>query len=539
MRHLSRSRHFVLVLFLPVFFILVLSSRVSMALTTATVASSLTVTEACPIFTSAGLDYALKTSSGVTLYTGNLDTATWTPLGSAGGSSYARTIRCSRDSTGTTHSVYHLSGASSATDVLTYLTHTSVGSPTTAAVADATIVNVTPIAAAHDSADNFYALFSDTDTNYYYLAYREAASGTWTTLAVDTSGNIRNGDMILVDELPVVSLYDGLAGDVIVAKLDASLTTWTTETVASTGDVGGSISLDADANGALHLIYHNKSGGVRYRLEYATNASGTWTTEAVDSSDTYLYNTDIAAITPDLIAVTAFDYVASNAVYFTRTDAGWSSATTVGAARYQYLDMNEFEGNVAISYYGASSSSLSVSYSLCGDGSRSDFEECDDGNATDGDGCSLTCEEEAECGNGTVQTGEECDDGNTTDGDWCGSDCRTELAPIANAGADQTMFTLFSLLAPGRTVTLNGSLSSDPEGESLSFAWTMTSVPRGGLITGFRSSSLTTANIANANTASASFNPDVVGTYVLTLTVTDADGHSASDTVSIVVRRVT
>src|SRR5262249_33963381 len=33
------------------------------------------------------------------------------------------------------------------------------------------------------------------------------------------------------------------------------------------------------------------------------------------------------------------------------------------------------------------------------------------------------------CGNGVVESGEQCDDGNTTDGDGCSHDCQTEVVP--------------------------------------------------------------------------------------------------------------
>ncbi len=70
----------------------------------------------------------------------------------------------------------------------------------------------------------------------------------------------------------------------------------------------------------------------------------------------------------------------------------------------------------------------------CGDGIVDPGEECDDGNTTDGDGCSSTCEIEScgYCGDGVVHPGEECDDGNTTDGDGCSSAC--ELEPCGYCG---------------------------------------------------------------------------------------------------------
>lgn len=53
------------------------------------------------------------------------------------------------------------------------------------------------------------------------------------------------------------------------------------------------------------------------------------------------------------------------------------------------------------------------------------FEECDDNNTMDGDGCDANCFVET-CGNGVLQAGEDCDDGNHTDGDGCDASCKSE-----------------------------------------------------------------------------------------------------------------
>ncbi len=64
-----------------------------------------------------------------------------------------------------------------------------------------------------------------------------------------------------------------------------------------------------------------------------------------------------------------------------------------------------------------------IAVAACGDGIVGPGEACDDGNATDGDGCDHDCSISA-CGNGIVAGDEECDDGNTVDGDGCSSTCR-------------------------------------------------------------------------------------------------------------------
>ncbi len=61
---------------------------------------------------------------------------------------------------------------------------------------------------------------------------------------------------------------------------------------------------------------------------------------------------------------------------------------------------------------------------VCGNGNLECVEQCDDGNATNADGCDTNCTATA-CGNGvlTPTTGEECDDGDLNSGDGCDSDC--------------------------------------------------------------------------------------------------------------------
>jgi hypothetical protein len=83
-------------------------------------------------------------------------------------------------------------------------------------------------------------------------------------------------------------------------------------------------------------------------------------------------------------------------------------------------------------------------------------------------------------------------------------------APVARAGSDQWIQTL-------ETVLLYGSASFDPEGETLSFVW-----------------SLDGAQIATGPTPVVG--PFAAGTHTITLTVTDGHGASASDDVVLLVQ---
>ena len=88
-------------------------------------------------------------------------------------------------------------------------------------------------------------------------------------------------------------------------------------------------------------------------------------------------------------------------------------------------------------------------------------------------------------------------------------------APVASAGAD-------AAADPGASVTLDGSASTDPDGDTLNYAWTLVS---GASVT-----------LSGANTARATFTaPAEPGDLVFRLTVTDPGGLSASDEVTVTV----
>ena len=88
-------------------------------------------------------------------------------------------------------------------------------------------------------------------------------------------------------------------------------------------------------------------------------------------------------------------------------------------------------------------------------------------------------------------------------------------APIANAGVTQRVIT-------GELVTLDGTASTDANGDSLTFSWSLTSVPPE-----------SAAAISNKAIAKPSFNPDLAGTYVASLVVNDGKASSAASTVAI------
>ena len=94
------------------------------------------------------------------------------------------------------------------------------------------------------------------------------------------------------------------------------------------------------------------------------------------------------------------------------------------------------------------------------------------------------------------------------------------VAPVANAGVAQEV-------AVNTLVTLDGSASSDANGDALTYAWTLTAKPAG-----------STASLSSLSSRNPTFTADVAGTYVATLSVNDGKVNSNAATVSITARLV-
>ena len=88
-------------------------------------------------------------------------------------------------------------------------------------------------------------------------------------------------------------------------------------------------------------------------------------------------------------------------------------------------------------------------------------------------------------------------------------------APVASSGPDQNVST-------GSTVTLDGSGSSDADSDTLTYSWSITSVPSG-----------STAALSDETLVNPTFTADLDGSYVLSLTVNDGTVDSTADTVLI------
>ena len=154
---------------------------------------------------------------------------------------------------------------------------------------------------------------------------------------------------------------------------------------------------------------------------------------------------DAIPVTADATAYVAQNGAGSIVLTATDTDSPSLTYTVVGTPEHGSLSGDapnliytpdpDYAGADTLTYEASDGmatsnvSTITINVTICGDGTQTPNEECDDGNTVDGDNCSSTCLIER-CGDGVLQLGrdESCDDGNTVSDDGCSSDCVVETA---------------------------------------------------------------------------------------------------------------
>lgn len=137
-----------------------------------------------------------------------------------------------------------------------------------------------------DSSDNAYIYYTSysSSTSEYTLRYRDNSSGSWATSSTGLTFSTEdfdfvfdNSDNIHIAKTDSATLYHitDSSGSYVETAVDT--------TVGSTIE---EVKLNIDSSGFIHIVYLTSGD----ELKYATNTSGTWTTESIEdlSADIYL-----------------------------------------------------------------------------------------------------------------------------------------------------------------------------------------------------------------------------------------------------------
>ena len=255
----------------------------------------------------------------------------------------------------------------------------------------------------------------------------------------------------------VTGVLLGTAGDTCWGVNNSAFRADVTAQVTGNGNyvIGGlpssTTATSPDTDGAaLVVVYQNLNSGTRRRVmirDGAITSSGSG--EVV--SDTF------AGVAAPLASAGQFHMVVGDGQTFADGNVTFNG-TVVGTDQFRgsdgaLWDVNTYNVTVPLNLASATWSSATngdcLGYStavldwnvgVCGDGVRTGGEVCDQGNTTNGDGCSSVCLVETGwnctaanpsvctpiCGDGIRVGTEQCDQGNTTNGDGCSSTCTIE-----------------------------------------------------------------------------------------------------------------
>ena len=100
----------------------------------------------------------------------------------------------------------------------------------------------------------------------------------------------------------------------------------------------------------------------------------------------------------------------------------------------------------------------------------------------------------------------------------------TNKAPVANAGVTQNISLGYANGIASKVVFLNGTNSSDANGDAITFKWFLTQKPAGSL-----------AELSSVTEPNPTFTADVAGIYKVSLIVNDGKLSSTADPISITV----
>jgi hypothetical protein len=161
------------------------------------------------------------------------------------------------------------------------------------------------------------------------LKYATNATGAWVVERVDTSGDVGQTSSIAIDPDGKlhISYYDWLdAGMGVTADLKVATNktgTWVSETVDSAGNVGWYTSLEITSTGKRYVSYLELIDADS-NLKLATDASGSWATERVDTPGDVGWTSSLALGSADTVYIAYYDNTKRDLRLATGTPGSWA-----------------------------------------------------------------------------------------------------------------------------------------------------------------------------------------------------------------------
>ncbi|MEE3038501.1 MAG: ELWxxDGT repeat protein, partial [Candidatus Thermoplasmatota archaeon] len=203
------------------------------------------------------------------------------------------------------------------------------------------------------------------DESNYDLKYAKCSSScsstsSWTTLLIDSDGQVGRGNSLAVDSNnnPHISYYDFTNQNLKYATCSSScelISSWTNTTLDTTGNSGSDTSIAIDSNDNIHIAYTGQFVINVNSLKYATDESGSWLYSTIETGTPSMSSgieNSIAIDSNDNIHISYYN--SANGLNYATDYTGTWVISTLDTPRFsstRYTDIAIDSGdNIHISY---------------------------------------------------------------------------------------------------------------------------------------------------------------------------------------------
>ena len=203
------------------------------------------------------------------------------------------------------------------------------------------------------------------DGSNYDLKYAKCSSScsstsSWTTLLIDSDGQVGSGNSLAVDSNnnPHISYYDFINQNLKYATCSSScelISSWTNTTLDTTGNSGSDTSIAIDSNDNIHIAYTGQFVINVNSLKYATDESGSWLYSTIETGTPSMSSgieNSIAIDSNDNIHISYYN--SANGLNYATDYTGTWVISTLDTPRFsstRYTDIAIDSGdNIHISY---------------------------------------------------------------------------------------------------------------------------------------------------------------------------------------------
>jgi chitodextrinase len=185
----------------------------------------------------------------------------------------------------------------------------------------------------------------------------QACAITWTITTIDSQGEYYTSIAIDSADNVHISYWDAPNADLKYATNASGA--WVTDTIDSQGIVGQYTSIAIDSADNVHISYGDSTN---HALKYATNASGAWATDTIDGQGDVGQYTSIAIDSADNVHISYWDSTNDALTYVTNEPGAWDKYTISHAEEMTQLGYTSIASDSANMVHISYATSSSVKY---------------------------------------------------------------------------------------------------------------------------------------------------------------------------------